>query len=216
MRCSSDVATDCSSRSRSWSCCSSACSPSPRSSIRSGSPTSPRWRCSRSSCASAGLLYGRVGLVSLGQVASYGIGCWVTMRLAFATSLPFPLLLLIGGLVAAVIGVLIGLPALRVSGLYLALVTLMLAAGVEIVLSADQVPQRRSRVQGVVDIAQRLIKPTRRPSFALDRHGVLPLHRRRRLRDVHARLVRACPASPAGPGRRSARARRRRWRPEST
>ena len=63
-------------------------------------------------CASAGLLYGRVGLVSLGQVASYGIGCWVTMRLAFATTLPFPVLLIIGGLVAAVIGVLIGLPAL--------------------------------------------------------------------------------------------------------
>ncbi|MEP7204305.1 MAG: branched-chain amino acid ABC transporter permease, partial [Ilumatobacteraceae bacterium] len=86
--------------------------------------------------ASAGLLYGRVGLVSLGQVASYGIGCWVTMRLAFATNWPFPILLIIGGVVAAMIGVLIGLPALRVSGLYLALVTLMLAAGIEIVLGA--------------------------------------------------------------------------------
>src|SRR4051812_8576351 len=79
---------------------------------------------------SAGLLYGRVGLVSLGQVAPYGIGCWVTTRLAFATTLPYPVLLLIGGAVASIIGVLIGLPALRVSGLYLALVTLMLAAGV--------------------------------------------------------------------------------------
>jgi len=86
--------------------------------------------------SSVGLLYGRVGLVSLGQVAPYGIGAWVTLRLAFATSLPFPILLIIAGLVAAAIGVMIGLPALRVSGLYLALVTLMLAASVEIVLSS--------------------------------------------------------------------------------
>jgi branched-chain amino acid transport system permease protein len=116
--------------------------------------------------ASAGLLYGRVGLVSLGQVAPYGIGCWVTMRLAFATSLPYPILLIIGGLVAAVIGVLIGLPALRVSGLYLALTTLMLAAGVEIVLNNFKFPNGGSGFKGVVS-ALSDIKPTRRPSFAL-------------------------------------------------
>lgn len=117
-------------------------------------------------CASAALLYGRVGLVSLGQVAPYGIGCWVTMRLAFATSLPFPILLVIGGLVAAVIGVLIGLPALRVSGLYLALTTLMLAAGVEILLNQFKFPNGGSGFKGVVGTLS-AIKPTRRPSFAL-------------------------------------------------
>lgn len=116
--------------------------------------------------ASAGLLYGRVGLVSLGQVASYGIGCWVTMRLAFATTLPFPVLLIIGGLAAAVIGVFIGLPALRVSGLYLALVTLMLAAGMEIVLGQIKFPNGGSGFKGVVKTLSD-IKPTRRPSFAL-------------------------------------------------
>jgi branched-chain amino acid transport system permease protein len=116
--------------------------------------------------ASAGLLYGRVGLVSLGQVASYGIGCWVTMRLAFATNLPYPVILIIGGLAAAVIGVLIGLPALRVSGLYLALVTLMLAAGVEIALGQLQFPNGGSGFKGVVATLSD-IKPTRRPSWAL-------------------------------------------------
>jgi branched-chain amino acid transport system permease protein len=116
-------------------------------------------------CASAGLLYGRVGLVSLGQVASYGIGCWVTMRLAFATTLPYPVLLVIGGLVAAVIGVMIGLPALRVSGLYLALVTLMLAAGMEIVLERTGFPNGGSGFKGLVTTISD-IKATRRPSFA--------------------------------------------------
>lgn len=120
--------------------------------------------------ASAGLLYGRVGLVSLGQLASYGIGCWVTMRLAFATTLPFPVLLLIGGLVATVIGVIIGLPALRVSGLYLALVTLMLAAGMEIVLGQIKFPNGGSGFKGVVKTLSD-IKPTRRPSFAITDTG---------------------------------------------
>ena len=44
-------------------------------------------------------MHGTHGLrsVSLGQVAPYGIGTWISMRLAFATDLPFPLLLLFGG-----------------------------------------------------------------------------------------------------------------------
>lgn len=115
--------------------------------------------------ASAGMLYGRVGLVSLGQVAPYGIGCWVTMRLAYATSLPFPLLLLVGGIVAAVLGVLIGLPALRVSGLYLALVTLMLAAAIETMLGVLKFPNGGSGFSGVVQSLSDL-RPLRRPSFA--------------------------------------------------
>ena len=120
--------------------------------------------------ASAGLLYGRVGLVSLGQVAAYGIGCWVTIRLSFATTLPFPVLLIIGGVVAAFIGVLIGMPALRVSGLYLALVTLMLAAGMEIVLGVTKFPNGGSGFQGLAGTLSD-IRPTRRPSFAITDEG---------------------------------------------
>ena len=116
--------------------------------------------------ASAGLLYGRVGLVSLGQVASYGIGCWVTIRLSFSTTLPFPILLIIGGVVAAIIGVMIGLPALRVSGLYLALVTLMLAAGMEIVLGDTKFANGGKGFKGVVESLSD-IRPTRRPSIAI-------------------------------------------------
>lgn len=116
-------------------------------------------------CASAGMLYGRVGLVSLGQVAPYGIGCWIFMRLAYLTVLPYPILLLIGGLGAMVIGVLIGLPALRVSGLYLALVTLMLVAGVEIALSSLKFPNGGSGFGGVATQLSD-IEPVRRPSFA--------------------------------------------------
>ena len=47
--------------------------------------------------AGFGLLYGRVGMISLGQVALLTIGCWIGTRIAYATSLPFPLLLLAAG-----------------------------------------------------------------------------------------------------------------------
>ena len=115
--------------------------------------------------ASAGMLYGRVGLVSLGQVAPYGIGTWVTIRLSFATSLPYPVLIVIGGLVAAALGLLIGLPALRVSGLYLALVTLMLAAGTEIILAELKFPNGGKGFKGSVKNLSD-IRAVRRPSIA--------------------------------------------------
>jgi branched-chain amino acid transport system permease protein len=69
------------------------------------------------------LLMGRVGLVSLGQIAILALGAWVAARIDFGTSLPFPIVLLLAGLVTMVLGTLVGLPALRLSGLYLALIT---------------------------------------------------------------------------------------------
>jgi len=50
------------------------------------------------------------------------------------------LLLLITGLVTGVIGTLIGLPALRLTGLYLALITLMAAGAIGVVLRVAQFP----------------------------------------------------------------------------
>src|SRR5580765_8742091 len=62
-----------------------------------------------------GLLIGRVGMVSLCQFLMLAVGAWVALRLHYATSIPFPLLLLIAGVVTGLIGTLIGLPALRLS-----------------------------------------------------------------------------------------------------
>src|SRR4029079_5151177 len=77
--------------------------------------------------AGFGLLYGRVGMISLGQVALLSIGCWAGARLSSATSCPSPALLLCVGAATGLFAVLFGLPALRLSGLYLALITLMFA-----------------------------------------------------------------------------------------
>src|SRR5215204_7533710 len=95
-----------------------------------------------------GLLIGRVGMVSLGQVAVLALGAWVGARLSFATGLPFPIVLLLTGLITMVLGTLVGLPALRLSGLYLALITLMLAGAITVVLTATNFPNGGSGFLG--------------------------------------------------------------------
>jgi branched-chain amino acid transport system permease protein len=86
-------------------------------------------------------LYGRVGMISLGQIALLAIGTWTATRISYAAPhMPFPILLLITGAITCVIGVLIGLPALRLSGLYLALITLMAAGAVNVVLTTINFP----------------------------------------------------------------------------
>ena len=82
------------------------------------------------------LLMGRVGLVSLGQIAILALGAWVAARLSFGTSIPFPIVVLVAGLITTLLGTIVGLPALRLSGLYLALITLMLAGAITVVLTA--------------------------------------------------------------------------------
>ncbi len=115
-----------------------------------------------------GILYGRVGMISLGQIALLVIGAWVATRLSYGTGLPFPLLLLVTGAIACVAGVLIGLPALRLSGLYLALITLMAAGAVSVVLRTIGFPNGGGGFTGrtsAVDLSG--LAPVRRPAMAV-------------------------------------------------
>jgi branched-chain amino acid transport system permease protein len=76
--------------------------------------------------AAAGLniLTGYTGLVSLGQAAFMGVGAYTVAILEERTSLPFAATLPLAGLAAAGAGILVGLPSLRVKGLYLAIATI--------------------------------------------------------------------------------------------
>jgi branched-chain amino acid transport system permease protein len=112
-------------------------------------------------CAGVGLLYGRLGLVSLGQIALVGVGGWITLRIAHGTSLPFPLILVLAALGTGVIGVMVGLPALRLRGLNLAIVTLMFAGAFSVVFNATGFPDGGSGFLGRAHGAQ--------PSAPLDR-----------------------------------------------
>jgi branched-chain amino acid transport system permease protein len=118
--------------------------------------------------AGFGILYGRVGMISLGQVGLLTIGIWVGARLSYATGLPFPILLLCAGGITCLIGVLVGLPALRLSGLYLALITLMFAGAIQVVISAIDFPNGGGGFTGrsVTGALTTETPPVRRPSWA--------------------------------------------------
>jgi branched-chain amino acid transport system permease protein len=89
---------------------------------------------------SLAMLMGRVGLVSLCQIALLAVGGWVALRVGFATNMPFPVLIVVTAVITGVIGTLIGLPALRLSGLHLALITLMAAAAITQIIQAVNFP----------------------------------------------------------------------------
>jgi branched-chain amino acid transport system permease protein len=97
----------------------------------------------------AGFMYSRLGMVSLAQVALMGVGGWVTLRLNHAFSLPFEANLFLAAISTSVLGMLLAIPALRMRGLYLALVTLMVAGGLEVVFTAYQFPNGGAGFWGV-------------------------------------------------------------------
>jgi branched-chain amino acid transport system permease protein len=111
------------------------------------------------SLAAAGiaLLYGKLGLVSLCQFALAGLGAWVAMRLGIGTGVPFELLILAAGIVVGIIGFLIGLPALRVRGLYLALITLMLAGGFQVIATVSGFPDGGGGFFGRLSSGSRIV-----------------------------------------------------------
>ncbi len=69
------------------------------------------------------LLTGYTGQVSMGHAAFFGIGAFTSAILS-SKGVPFVLALPSAGLLAGVVGIFIGLPALRLSGLYLAIATM--------------------------------------------------------------------------------------------
>jgi ABC-type branched-subunit amino acid transport system permease subunit len=76
------------------------------------------------------VLTGLVGQVSLAQAAFAGLGGFLLAKLLGAIGVPFPVGLLFAGLVTVPLGVLVGVPALRIRGINLAIITL--GAGVAI------------------------------------------------------------------------------------
>lgn len=70
------------------------------------------------------ILTGYTGLVSLGQAAFMGIGAYTVAALEQKLGSPVVFNLLAAGLVAMLGGLVVGLPSLRVKGLYLAIATI--------------------------------------------------------------------------------------------
>jgi ABC-type branched-subunit amino acid transport system ATPase component/ABC-type branched-subunit amino acid transport system permease subunit len=91
---------------------------------------------------------GYAGQVSLAQLALAGTAAFTLSFLTQSWDVPFPLAPILAALVATVIGVAVGLPALRLRGLTLGVVTLALAYAIEAVWfrNADVVPSSGARI----------------------------------------------------------------------
>jgi len=76
------------------------------------------------------LLVGYTGLVSLGHAAFLAIGAY-THAILMSHGVPFPLALVSAGLLTSAAGAIVGLPAMRMVGIYLAIATLAFAFLVE-------------------------------------------------------------------------------------
>src|SRR5690349_5275779 len=70
------------------------------------------------------ILVGYTGQISIGHGAFMSVGAYTAANLAVKLDLPFWITLPAGGLMAALIGVVVGIPSLRIKGLYLAIATL--------------------------------------------------------------------------------------------
>jgi branched-chain amino acid transport system permease protein len=80
------------------------------------------------------LLAGFTGLFSIGHAAFLGVGAY-TQAVLTNIGVPFPLALVLAALLSAMVGVVVGLPALRVKGIYLGIATLSFGFIVEEVLA---------------------------------------------------------------------------------
>ncbi len=80
------------------------------------------------------LLVGYTGQISLGHGAFIAIGAYTTALAGQKFDLPFVVTLPLSGIMAALLGMIVGIPALRLKGLYLALGTLAFGFIIEYVL----------------------------------------------------------------------------------
>jgi branched-chain amino acid transport system permease protein len=96
------------------------------------------------------VLTGINGQISLGHGAFYAIGAYTTGVLMTSWNVPYWATLPVAAVVCAGFGFLIGLPALRLGGLYLALTTFALAVAVPQVLKHKALERWTGGVQGLV------------------------------------------------------------------
>ena len=106
-------------------------------------------------CLSIVVVTGYVGQISLAQLSFAGISAFLVSKMTVESpiripifftqyhltvipKMPFPFPILIGGLVAMVAGILVAIPALRVRGVNLAIVTLAFAIAVDKVLFSNK------------------------------------------------------------------------------
>src|SRR3984893_17651750 len=96
------------------------------------------------------ILVGYTGQVSIGHGAFMSVGAYTAANLAIRLGAPWPVTLLAGGLMAALVGAVVGVPSLRIKGLYLAIATL--AGQLIIEWTINHVTWISGGVQGSIEV----------------------------------------------------------------
>ncbi len=114
------------------------------------------------------VLMGYTGVISLGHWALVGVGAFATANLFTKYGVPFLLTVPLVVVIGMWVSILLGLPALRIKGLYLAIVTLAFGYAAELYLfKSDQLAQGQTGISivppklGPVDLDD----PSNRPLF---------------------------------------------------
>jgi branched-chain amino acid transport system permease protein len=103
------------------------------------------------------ILVGYTGQVSIGHGAFMSVGAYTAANLATRLDSPWPVNLLAGGLMAALIGGIVGIPSLRIKGLYLAIATL--AGQLIIEWTINHVTFISGGVQASIEVARPRVGP---------------------------------------------------------
>jgi branched-chain amino acid transport system permease protein len=96
------------------------------------------------------ILVGYTGQISIGHGAFMSVGAYTAANLVVRLGAPFWIAIPAGGLMAALIGTIVGIPSLRIKGIYLAIATL--AAQLIIEWTINHVPWISGGVQSSIEI----------------------------------------------------------------
>ena len=101
-------------------------------------------------CLSLVVVTGYAGQVSLAQLTLAGVAGFLLGTITTEWGVPFPIAPILAALGATVVGVVVGLPAIRVRGLFVAVVTLAMAYAIEAVWfhNSDYVPAEGKNISG--------------------------------------------------------------------
>lgn len=95
------------------------------------------------------IITGVTGQLSMGHAGFMSIGAYTSAILAVHYGLPFGICFLAGGVMAALVGVVIGIPTLRLEGDYLAMVTIGFAEIVRVVFLNMEIAGRGMGLSGI-------------------------------------------------------------------
>jgi branched-chain amino acid transport system permease protein len=101
------------------------------------------------------ILLGYTGQISIGQGAFMSVGAYTAANLIVRLGMPFWIAIPAGGLMAAFVGTLVGIPSLRIKGIYLAIATL--AAQLIIEWTINHVTWISGGVQSSIEIPRPLL-----------------------------------------------------------